>query len=218
MILPVSLLVFCDVGLAASIFIGPASSTTFVAGTVNVAVQVTNVTDLYAYQFDVSFDPAVLSTAAITEGGFLPSGGSTLFLPGALDNLSGTLTLTAGFLEGPVPGVSGSGTLATLLFTGVGLGTSPLTLSNVVLLDSAGRDIAATASQNGSVTVVPEPASLMMLGCGVLAGVIAWVYRGKLTPELSVRSLSARSIKLRKLSLVPGKNWYGGAEPDGLRP
>jgi general secretion pathway protein D len=168
----VSLVLFCNAASAATISIEPTSSTMSAGGTVNVSVQVTDVTDLYAYQFDLFFNPAVLSTTTVSEGGFLSSGGSTFFVPGTIDNVAGTVTLTAGALEGPVPGVSGSGVLATVLFTGVGLGASPVTLSNVVLLDSTGTDI-ATSIQSGSVTVIPEPASVMLLGCGVLAGLIA---------------------------------------------
>ena len=176
----VLLVVFCDAASAATILIDPASSTTAVGAAVNIAVRVTDVTDLYAYQFDLSFNPTVLSTTSVTEGGFLPSGGSTFFLPGTIDNVSGTLTLTAGSLQGPVPGGSGSGALATVQFVGVGLGASSVTVSNVVLLDSLGGDITTTTVQNGSVTVVPEPKSVMLLGCGVLAGLIAKAHRGSL--------------------------------------
>ncbi|HYI97503.1 MAG TPA: cohesin domain-containing protein [Bryobacteraceae bacterium] len=176
----VSLLVFRDVASAATILIDPASSTTSVGGAANVAIQVTDVNDLYAYQFDLSFDPTVLSITGVSEGGFLSSGGSTFFFPGTIDNALGTLSLTAGALEGPVSGVNGGGILAMVQFTGVGFGTSPVTLSNVVLLDSAGGDIAAATIQNGSVTVVPEPMSGMLLGAGVLAGVIVRAYRGSL--------------------------------------
>ena len=178
MIRAVLLLVFCAVASARTITIEPASNTTSVGGALNFAVQVTGVSDLYAYQFDLSFGPAVLSIMNVTEGGLLPSGGSTVFFPGAINNVSGTLTLTAGSLQGPVPGVSGRGTLAMILFTGVGLGASPITLSNVVLLDSAGRDIAGTAIQNGSVSVVPEPTSMVLFGCGVLGGLIVRAFRG----------------------------------------
>jgi general secretion pathway protein D len=159
---------FAVVGSAATIRIDPATSTASIGGIVDVSVQVIDVTDLYAYQFDVTFDPAVVSGASVTEGSFLPGGGSTFFFPGVVDNISGMITLTAGSLEGPVPGVSGSGTLATLRFAGVGLGASPVTLSSIVLLDSVSGDITAGV-ENGSVTVVPETGSglLIVVGIGV---------------------------------------------------
>ena len=175
-ILAVLLLVFGHPAIAATILINPGSSTTTIGGTVDVTVRVEDADDLYAYQFDLSFDPTVLSATSVGEGSFLPGGGSTFFLPGTIDNVAGTVTLTAGSLEGAVPGVTGSGALALVQFTGLGFGPSPVTISNVVLLDSIGADIDAT-TQNGTVTVVPEPTSAMLLGCGLLAGLAARAYR-----------------------------------------
>jgi general secretion pathway protein D len=126
MILAVLLLVFGHPALAATILINPGSSTTTIAGTVDITVRVEDADDLYAYQFDLSFDPTVLSATSVGEGAFLPSGGSTFFLPGTIDNVAGTVTLTAGSLQGAVPGVTGSGVLALLQFTGSDLGQVPL--------------------------------------------------------------------------------------------
>jgi general secretion pathway protein D len=150
------------VSSAATIRIDPAST---VDGTVDVNVQVADVQDLYGWQFDVAFDRAVVHALSVAEGDFLASGGSTVFIPGLIDNTGGTVSFTAGALVGQVPGVSGVGTLATLRFAGIALGTSPVTLSNVVLLDSASGEIAASV-QNGSITienVVPEPGTTTML-------------------------------------------------------
>ena len=158
---------------AATIRIDPVSSTTSPGGAVDVNVSITDVTDLYAYQFDVTFNPVVVSAASVTEGSFLAAGGSTFFVPGSIDNTLGTIAFTANTLLGPVPGVSGSGTLATLRLTGIRLGVSPLTLSNIVLLDSMSGDIAATV-QNGSATVVPEPGNLTIV---LLAGVALAITR-----------------------------------------
>src|SRR5205823_5551888 len=98
-------------------------------------------------------------------------GGSTILVPGPIDNTSGTITATADTLVGPGPGVSGSGTLATVDFTSAGLGTSPITLSNLILLDSSLNDIAFTIA-NGSAAVlrgpssVPEPTSAVLIVLG----------------------------------------------------
>jgi general secretion pathway protein D len=136
---------------------------------VSVDVRVIDVTDLYAYQFDVIFNPTILSAAPVTEGSFLAGGGGTLFIPGDIDNAAGTITLIANTLLGPVPGVNGSGSLTTLRFTGVGLGSSGVTISNALLLDSVGGDI-ATDIQNGSISVViPEPATGLLAALALLA-------------------------------------------------
>src|ERR1700733_8124518 len=71
-------------------------SSSIVAGTSETLdINITNVPDLFGFQFDVSFAPGVLSAVSITEGSFLPGGGSTFFLPGDIDNGAGTIALTA---------------------------------------------------------------------------------------------------------------------------
>src|SRR5437868_2988547 len=84
--------------------------------TFDLPVQVSPVSDLYSFQFDLSFDPTIVELESISEGTFLPSGGATFFLPGTIDNTAGTATFTADSLVGAIPGVSGDGELALLSF------------------------------------------------------------------------------------------------------
>lgn len=134
-------------------------------------VFITDITDLFAYQFDVSFDPGKLSAQAITEGSFLATGGATFFLPGLIDNVKGVISFTANTLLGPDPGVTGSGNLALVEFSAIGTGTSSIDLSDVVLLDSGLADITADVVA-GTVGVqdnggsIPEPATLWLLALG----------------------------------------------------
>jgi hypothetical protein len=74
-------------------------------------------------------------------------------------------------LLGPESGVTGTGILATVQFRGIAVGTSAVTLSNAVLLDSLGNDISAEL-EHGSVTAVPEPRSalLVLSAAGALLG------------------------------------------------
>lgn len=158
------------VASAATIRIDPVSSGALVGGAVNVSVSVDDVVDLYAYQFDLAFDPTVVSAMTLTEGDFPGGGGGTFFIPGSINNTTGAITFVTSTLLGPVPGVNGSGFLATVRFNALTPGTSALMLSNVLLLDSTGGDIAA-GIQNGSVTVtvedVPEPVPALLLAGGL---------------------------------------------------
>jgi hypothetical protein len=151
-----------------TVSIQPPVSTVDVGSLLDVIVDISSVTDLYAFQFDIGFDPAVLSAIDVTEGPFLPSGGSTFFLPGTIDNIGGSISFTADSLIGAIPGVSGDGTLATLSFQALALGTSPVDLSNVILLDSSFADISYNTA-GASVNVVPEPGTLILLGSGLLS-------------------------------------------------
>jgi len=140
------------------------------------AVNVTaiGVTDLYAFQFDLGFDPAVLQATGSSEGAFLQSGGTTFFLAGAIDNTSGLVSFIADTLIAPILGVTGTGTLASISFSALSAGTSALMLSNVLFLDSGLNEIQNVTSVGGTVRVsattnpIPEPNSLILMALGFI--------------------------------------------------
>ena len=152
--------------------IQPASTTVEPGDAVTLDIDISNVTDLYAFQFNLGFDPSVLTATAITEGAFLPGGGPTLFIPGAVDNVAGTIAFTADTLVSLVPGLTGSGTLATVQFNALALGTSAITLSNIFLLDSSLNLIDSSLS-SGTVTAkaaaVPEPSTGFLFGIALIS-------------------------------------------------
>jgi adhesin HecA-like repeat protein len=128
-------------------------SGTFASGTTfNVDVNIANVTDLYGYQFDVTFNPDVLAAVGTSEGSFLSQGGATFFIPGTPDNNNGVLSATADTLLSPVAGVTGAGELAILSFKAIGAGISSITLSGVTLVNSAFDSVGSRAS-SASVSV-----------------------------------------------------------------
>jgi hypothetical protein len=155
------------------------------AGTVNngsaftVDVNISGVTDLYDYQFDLDFNPAVLQATGVVEGSFLSSGGATFFLPGSIDDSAGTIDFNADSLLTAISGVSGSGTLLEIEFSAIALGSSALTIpdnSDLILQDSSGALISTGAPVNSQVQVkghsntgVPEPSGLVLLVAGLLA-------------------------------------------------
>lgn len=129
-------------------------------------VQLSDVTDLYTYQFSLSFDPTVLQASNVTPGEFL---GGSVIAGGAIDNATGTISLIYSTLIGGVPGVSGTGSLGTISFQAIGSGNSAITFSDLLLLDSGGFDIATTINAGTiQVLAVPEPATYLMLGVGLI--------------------------------------------------
>ncbi len=138
--------------MTGAIPVQPASVTTTPGQLITVDVQVGTVSDLYAGQFDLSFDPSIVTAVAVTQGDFLSTGGSTFFIPGSIDNTAGTITFNADTRETEIAGVSGSGLLAQVQFKAVALGASAVTIANVYLLDSQGNPIDAAAG-DGTITV-----------------------------------------------------------------
>jgi hypothetical protein len=178
-----SILVGSLASAQAVISIDPTTQTTSTGSVVTVDVAISNVSDLYAYQFDLSFNPSVLQAVSSSEGPFLAGGGSTFFIPGTNDNLAGTVFATADTLLAPISGVNGSGELAIFTFDAIGAGTSTFTIQNETLLNS-GLNVISDLTKTGSVTVkaptvaAPEidPAStmaaltLLMGGLAVMRG------------------------------------------------
>ncbi len=152
----------------------PVSPTVGVGTTFAIDVNIAGVTDLYDFQFDLSFNPTVLQATSVLEGTFLSSGGTTFFIPGTIDNAAGTITSNADTLLTAISGVSGNGTLLLLDFTALTEGTSDLTISDVILQDSTGI-VLTSGVTGGSVTVqgapaVPEPTVLMLFLTELLVG------------------------------------------------
>lgn len=162
---------------AATLSFEPASTSVTVGTPFAMNLVVADAVDLYAFQFDVVFDPAVLSVTAVNAGGFLAAaGGGADFVPGSIDNGWGSVSFTAGTLLGPGPGVAGSGVLASLLLQPQAVGMGQVSLANVVLLDSSLGEIGTTvAAGTVNVLAVPEPEPMAMLAAGL--AVLAWRLR-----------------------------------------
>ncbi len=137
----------------------PAASTIVADQTVVLSVTVDAVTNLYAVEFVLEFDPTVVevvdaNTAVagiqITPGGFLSP--DTVVVNEA-NNALGTINFALS-QSAPSPPVSGSGTLATITFRGLATGTSEVGFTSVTLTDNVGDPI-AVSPQNAEITVSP---------------------------------------------------------------
>jgi hypothetical protein len=160
----------------AAILFSPSPATAIAGGSFTVDITASTVFDLYAIEFDVSWNPAVLQANSTMEGSFLPLAGATFFDGGSIDNTAGTISSLFDTLSSAIPGASGDGTIATLWFTALAPGDSTLYISNLLALDSSLNEISLDAP-DGEVTIsagaaTPEPSAWLLIGFALALGAI----------------------------------------------
>jgi hypothetical protein len=145
--------------------VDPASAEVALAGTVDVDVVISGVSDppgLYAAAVHLSFDPSILEVVdadpgragiQIYTGTFpCPSQGSCVVQTNVADNAGGTIDydVTLGADEPPV---SGSGTLATVRLRAKAVGTSLVAIESAALWGPGPTDGITTTTAGGEVQV-----------------------------------------------------------------
>ena len=118
-------------------------------------------TAIAGVQFDLAFDPSLVTVDSVAEGNLLSqNGATTYFSPGAIDNVAGTITAVAGAITTPGQTVSTAGTFATITLTaGTESGTCPLTLSGVVVGDIDGQSVSVSVVNGQVIINQPSPPS-----------------------------------------------------------
>jgi hypothetical protein len=145
-------------------------TTTQTGDALQVEVLGTGMDDLYAYQFSLNFDPAVLQVSSVTEGPFLSTAGPTFFDGGTADNMTGLLSFVFDTLLGPAPGATGDGVLAVIDFQIEQLQVfTSLTFSDVLALDSQLSDLGAQGQDTRLYTPEPGVLALLLVGIALLA-------------------------------------------------
>ena len=156
------------------------SATVNVGDTFTIPISLSGATDLMAFQFDLSFDSAILQVLSFTDVGTdfdtaaTAGGGALTGITGFL--FPGLLSGVADSMSGAFTGLSGSGVLVNIEFKALAPGISALTLSNVFLdFSASGFSISnGLVCVNGATacisTGVPEPGTLalLILGLGAL--------------------------------------------------
>ncbi len=121
---------------------------------VEVTIQIADVENLGAFQFDLTYDPTVVEIDNVTLGDFPGSTGRSVNPLGPRID-AGKATYGA-FSFGDAAGPAGSGTLAVVTLQAVAGGQSPLGLQNVQVIDVGGAQMGA--STEGGQVMVPDSA------------------------------------------------------------
>ena len=118
----------------------------------DVEIWIDDAVDLGSFEFEMSYDSAVVHVQSAQMGALMViPGRTTIPLGPNIDNIAGTL-LYGAFTFGSGAGPSGSGVLAVVTLQAVGEGTSPLHLYDVTVTDTAGQ-AADVDPEDGSVQV-----------------------------------------------------------------
>lgn len=141
--------IVADTQPSATVFLDPpVVEGTVIGEKIIVNINVSDVTDFFAWQAGVTFNPNVLKCLGYYEGEFLKRAINRMVEPaeGTLwvgnyrkqrwDNSEGVVYAHGCCILGGVPGVDGSGQLGYLEFEVVGIGVSNLHLTDVVLINS----------------------------------------------------------------------------------
>jgi hypothetical protein len=185
--MPLGTVVTADAELT-RVFVDPPSQTVNNVGdsfTVNISI--TNVFNLYAYQFKLYYNSTITNGTQVSEGSFLKSGGQTFFwvmnFTDHYDSDHGIVSITC-TLTGNLPGTNGNGVLATINFKSLATANStPLHLADVLLYDNNVSPIPHEEA-DGTVTIIPEFTSLVAFLTLITTSLFGTLLRSKLPYHL----------------------------------
>lgn len=132
----------------------PATLQAEAGSAVDVTIRIQDVTNLGAFQFDLTYDPTIVEVENVTLGDFPTSTGRSVNPLGP--RIEAGKAVYGAFSFGEAVGPDGSGTLAVVTLQALAGGQTPLGLQNVQVIDVSGSRIPA-ATEGGSVTVAGSP-------------------------------------------------------------
>jgi len=144
------------VASTATISVNPPTSTAAVGQTFMIDINVSDVVDLYGWEFKLGWNSTLLDAVNVTEGAFLKQGGDTFFAS-KINNTAGYMLVDCTLL-GNVSGVSGNGILATIEFYVEERGECTLDLYDTTLINSTEQSITHTTVDGNFVAIVRDVA------------------------------------------------------------
>ena len=141
------------------ISVEPPTSTAETGESFTVDINITDVSNMYSWEFHMNYSSIILNAISVTEGSFLSDVDSTSWsmMPPIINNDAGTVKASNLLWYYPPSGASGNGTLCTITFQIKDVGNTTLHFYYTQLLSFNGTgmpEIEHTAA-DGSVTALP---------------------------------------------------------------
>ena len=142
-------------------------------GQFSVSIVVMPGTAIAGMQFDLNFDPSLVTVDDIKEGDLLEQDGATSFFnSGNIDNQAGIIRGAFGAITTPGEAVSTPGTFATVTLTARKQSAScPLSLSSVIVGDKDGNPVPVSWDKEGTVSIAAERPVFQWWALSVIFGV-----------------------------------------------
>lgn len=165
-----------------------------------VSISVVPGTAIAGMQFDLSFDPSLVTVESVKEGDLLGQGGaSTFFNSGKIDNRAGTVTGVFGAITSPGGAVSTQGTFATITLTARTQGESwPLSLSHVIVGDTGGNPVSVSLSNEGFPSDTENTPAFRWWVLSVIVGVALVLIAATVTGILLRRRQMVRALETHR--------------------
>jgi general secretion pathway protein D len=134
-----------------AVTVEPVPASLAVGGRTMVEIQVAGAENLHSAAVTLVFDPAILKFENGSEGDLLNAGGAATAF--SMSAAGGNRVAVSVARVSDTTGVTGSGRIATLVFSGVAPGSSPMSIESASFQDPAGRPINATLSSPPAIVV-----------------------------------------------------------------
>jgi len=114
-------------------------------------ISITNVSQLGAVTLTITYDPKILKAVSASAHPWMSQGGVTPTFVPKIDAVNGRIDIAI-MRPGTVPGASGTGMLAAVVFQGVGAGSSKITITGTALTPES-KPITLTVPPPGTIVV-----------------------------------------------------------------
>ena len=176
-----------------------------------VDVVVDNVTNLAAFQFSLEYDSSIIKYKDVKEGPFLGSSGREVHsLDPRIEQRDGLemlsfscVTLGPPVSVGGVAGPNGSGVLATITFSPIGGGETPLDLSEGIL-------VAAEIDERGQPAQIETAVQGATLDVASTGGGISWALWGPVIGVVAAVVVVGAIVLVVRLRSARGPGSLGG--------